>query len=140
MSKLPTKPSAAIRLALADLRKVEEDPSYTVRMDWWHWPISEGVCAVCLAGAVMAKTLGAPRDDIGPSRLASMGVIAPYERDVLVSLDSFRCGFVEQGLSEFYRRTIETSVHVTPPQYEKDPEGFHAAMNELADALEKEGH
>lgn len=58
---LPDLPSALIRFALADLALVEADPRYFVEMGDWHYP-SAGTCEVCLAGAVMAKSLGTSPD------------------------------------------------------------------------------
>lgn len=59
MSVLPEKLSALIRVAVADLEKVESDRQYKVKMSSWHCPVA-GRCEVCLAGAVMAMSLGAP--------------------------------------------------------------------------------
>lgn len=62
-TKLPEKPSELLKLAMLDLEKVEADPRYRVDMGEWHKP--NGRCSVCLAGSVMAKTLGLPpnKDD-----------------------------------------------------------------------------
>lgn len=58
-TQLPDKKSELIRLAIADLEKCEQDPNYTIDMTRWHEPRYDGVCQVCLAGSVMAKTLNA---------------------------------------------------------------------------------
>jgi hypothetical protein len=140
---LPTVPSQLIRLALADLRKVEEDPKYTVNMGSWHEgdPYHDAICPVCLAGAVMAKTIGVSRDeDVTPSDLMRFGRISKADRDALVALDFFRTGNVAQGLEELGVHIPSFPDDADIPPYGQDREGFHAAMNQLAANLEAEGH
>jgi hypothetical protein len=61
--RLPNKLSALLRIAVKDAKACEADPRYKLAMDTWHTPRSPGgVCEVCLAGSVMAKTLGLRRD------------------------------------------------------------------------------
>lgn len=60
--QLPAVVSELIELALNDLELVEEDERYVVNMERWHEPELTGVCAVCLAGAVMASTLNTAPD------------------------------------------------------------------------------
>jgi hypothetical protein len=60
MKRAPKKLSEAMRMALKDLYDVELDPRYTVSMGDWHKSslvTADGSCAVCFAGAVMAKTI-----------------------------------------------------------------------------------
>lgn len=59
------KPSELIKLALRDLEAAEKSERYVVSMDEWHEPITDyndakptKKCVVCLAGSVMAGTLG----------------------------------------------------------------------------------
>ena len=98
---LPTKPSELIRVALADLRECEADDRY--RVDMWDLHSSrkgqrgQMVCHVCLAGAVLAQTLGAPRN-----RSISGRDLARYRssvQDRLRALDYFRRGEIKAGLS-----------------------------------------
>jgi hypothetical protein len=146
MNTLPDKPSALIRLALADLRKVEQDPSYEVDMNMWHVPRrSEGVCSVCLAGAVMAKTFNAPRSlDCTPAGLATWLHLDRGTSERIASLDYFRRGHIHGGLVDFYGdwrpewESIDRFRDV--PGYYQDKEGFHAAMENLAADLEQAGH
>ncbi len=59
MTDLPNKLSDILTIALEDLDRVEADPTYSVDMGNWHYNNTDnGRCEVCLAGAVMAKTLG----------------------------------------------------------------------------------
>lgn len=139
MSKrLPDKPSELIRLALADLRKVEADELYEVNMNLWHAPMhSKPVCAVCLAGAVMAMTLGAkPWTDMLPSFYKGKTTRK------LSALDSFRIGEVDFALVTLGIDVTALSQKVANRgivPYHINREGFHFQMLELADALEGAG-
>lgn len=136
MTNLPDKPSALIRLALADLRKCEADPAYEIDMDAYHQP-EHGKCVVCLAGAVMACDLDVSR----------FRVFAPasFERSIamkLIALNQFRTGDVTCGLNvlKLPDNTIappNLDRCVTP--YDVDQEMFYMDMAKLADDLEKAG-
>lgn len=52
--------SDVLELALRDLKMVEKDEKYEVKMTEWHQPISYSKCQVCLAGSIMAKSLKVP--------------------------------------------------------------------------------
>ena len=93
-SLLPDLPSAILRIALEDLEKVSKDSLYIVNPHEWHQP-QPGInpCHVCLAGAVMAKTLKVP-----PSETR-----APLDYDLnlrakLKFIDSVRIQDVYEGL------------------------------------------
>ena len=140
-STLPTQPSALIRLALADLRACEADDRYVVDMSDWHRPAYDDdreVCAVCLAGAVLAQTLGAPHE-----HAISTAGLAEYGCDVqgpLLALDRFRRGEISAGLDWLHHDQSELSEewqqYASEVVYDKsDPEAFHARMNSLADYL-----
>jgi len=136
MTTLPNTPSELIRVALADLRKVEVDERYKVDMGWWHKIDGAAPCSVCLAGAVMAKTLEVPiTSDIHPR------VFGQEITDRLYALGYFRTGTVNMG---FYRLDIHRPPHipeaVTIPEYADGREPFHAAMNEMANQLKKAGY
>ena len=55
-----TKLSDLLEIAQRDLKQIEKDPRYLVRMGTWHSAARDGKCAVCLAGAVMAVSLEIP--------------------------------------------------------------------------------
>lgn len=130
---LPHVPSALIRLALADLRKVEAMPeTYRVDMGTWHAPELNGTCVVCFAGAVMANTLGAPRD-----RSFSQYGFGEHNFTALDALDDFRLGCVIRGARCLDARPVEFEREV--PEYSDDRPGFHAALHALADAFERSG-
>lgn len=145
---LPRKPSALITLALDDLEKVEGDSKYRINMNTWHTvstvtsDVGVGtVCTVCLAGAVMAKTLGARADrDNQPECYASTAVL--YK---LFALNCFRVGNVIDGLwsmgyrKEAYDVRWRRGKTRRVPDYALDPVGFKRAMRRLVSVLEKEG-
>lgn len=69
MSKLPDSLPDLIELAVADARRVVKDKRYRLDMFDWHWYNEDfdRRCHVCLAGAVMAKTLGTdPKETCTP--------------------------------------------------------------------------
>lgn len=59
-SELPACLCGLLRRAVEDAMAVEEMPGYKLNMGVWHMP--NGVCQVCMAGAVMARTLKVERD------------------------------------------------------------------------------
>lgn len=61
MAELASKLSEALTQALTDLEACETDETYVIDQSVWHaWNAESQRCAVCLAGATMAKTLGVP--------------------------------------------------------------------------------
>ena len=139
---LPSTPSELIRLALEDLRACERDDRYEVDM-WDLHNSREGqrgqmVCHVCLAGAVLAQTLGVPRD-----RSICGRDLARYRssvQDRLRALDHFRLGEISAGLSylgyDVDKLSEEWQQYARKSRYNPaDPEAFHVRMNNLADYL-----
>lgn len=134
---LPDKPSALIRVALADLRAVENSPNYDVNMALWHCPAvdADDTCTVCFAGAVMAQRLGA---DLNESSCPLDYDQETYDK--LVALNKFRQGKLGYGLGlmdiplpEGFKR----NWHVV--EYETDREQFHEDMHNVASYLEEHG-
>ncbi len=88
-------PSVLIGEALADLIKTEESPDYHVNMNVWHHTAPyfddgglphKGACTVCMAGAVMAQTLGA-----SPLRNMAPGHFSEVDGELLNAIDCARC-------------------------------------------------
>lgn len=135
---LPDKPSALLRVALADLRLVEADPRYKVNMAEWHTANpGDGICHVCLAGAALAKTVGHPRED------ARWGEFGGRLESQLEALNDFRRGDVEMAFDQLNLRAAPGDQ--IPPDreiadYNDHPEGFHAQLLQLADELEAAGY
>jgi hypothetical protein len=136
MSRLPDKLSELIRVALADLRKVEADPRYIVNMANWH-VAREGRCEVCLAGAVMAGTLG-----VDPQRTASPFEFCDDElENKLDALDWVRMGNVGNANWAVTEQAVDPEFipNENVPAYHDGPEAFHAALSDLANRLEEKG-
>ena len=137
--KLPSVPSALIRLALADLAKVEADPQYVVDMNEWHMPHEDGLCHVGLAGAVMAGSVG-----IAPHQSFDFWVIGDVMRGQMLALDTFQAGDASIALqlmglhNDLQDLTgLEDDVRATP--YYRDSIVWHRNMNAMADMLEAKG-
>src|SRR5688572_23601272 len=116
MSTLPKVPSALIRLAIADLEKCEATPGYIVDMAFWHYPAKQ--CWVCLAGAVMAMSLGADASaDMEPSDYVD-------ERNKLLAINNFRRGYIEEGLAQLgLDRPEGVPAYLSVPYYSDDKVG-----------------
>lgn len=136
---LPNKPSKLIRLALADLEKIERSKRYRVDMGQFHNPIDTKPrraveadrCAVCFAGSVMAKTAGAPR-----GRWLFPVDYDPDTHMKLVALDRFRLGDIIIGLVSMGLAPIEEEERAIC-HYDVDPKQFKRDMRKLADDLEE---
>ena len=128
LTLLPNDPSELIRLAIADLEKVERSHRYRVDMRVWHEPY-RGVCSVCLAGAVMAATLGTTRSQSLIYRDFSDEV-----RNKLLALDYFRIGSISKGFKYLGIESDLDNVPICP--YDDEPDQFKRDMLELADTLE----
>lgn len=126
------KPSELIRLAMTDLVKCEADDRFKIEMDTWHeYDEEDNVCKVCLAGSVMAQTLGAERTrDHDPFDMDEW-----TER--LEALEEFRTGDVDDGLE--YMEIEDAGLNRKVTDYHEDPVAFKADMGRLADDLEKAG-
>lgn len=135
--RLPEKPSALIRLALADLAMCVEDPAYRIVMgSYWHMPGSE--CFVCLAGSVMAQTLHTlPHEYDNPEKYDG------HTKSRLYALNYFRLGYWQKGLEEMdaYEPGILPAdadmLHVVP--YCDDSYRFEAGMERMAAHFESVG-
>ena len=131
---LPDKPSELIRLSLADLALCAADPKYRIDMGKWHEPNGH-VCEVCQAGAVIAQSLGAPRNaSFHPEDF-------PEFAGKLLALDQLRLGDVSEAL-EYLGRPLsgDTALDRAITPYNQDPGAFMADMRELAGDLERVGY
>lgn len=138
--------SAVIRAALDDLAKVEADPRYVVDMNTWHGP-GMGGCHVCLAGAVMAGSMGVPIKQhisapivaVAVSPKGMQGDVADGALSRLMALDMVRSGDISDAL---------IWIGATPPKgvwrsavtpYSVDHAIFKHDLLAVAAALEAEG-
>jgi hypothetical protein len=132
-TKLPDKPSELIRVALEDMRALEEDTRYRIDMGAWHHP-GPVFCHVCAAGAVMARRLG-----VGPATKTSPSDFDDETSRKLFALDCFREGQVLIGLIrlDIAPGNYPLDVRITP--YEVHREAFYRDMEALAAMLEGVG-
>lgn len=136
MNILPKTPSKLIRLALKDLASVARDRRYLVDMSIWHsgkvW--SHDQCVVCLAGSVMARSLGA---NIGSRKLP---VQFPDNFSQLCALNLFRSGDVRVGIRTLCIDCPAGLRDRSVPRYSpEDPQPFRRAMFRMARRLESLG-
>ncbi len=126
MKELPEKPSELIRVALADLEKCEDDPELVIDMGDWVVPTplsGFSLCEVCLAGAVMVKSL-----DCDTGRRWTPHDLEPegYRNSVsgkLFALNDFRMGAVHNGLRY-------CGIEDDDPRYKNVPPSFHVGSFE----------
>lgn len=148
MNTLPDKPSELIKVALADLKKAEQDPRYKINMGAWHTGRKyqgETTCKVCFAGAVIAFSLGA---NLNEMMLPSL--FDEVTRYKLFFLNRARDAKSVGELLVRWRLFIHKSLHNKVDKnarkalpaaidYEDDVEGFHKRMNKVAKILEELG-
>ena len=131
-----TRLSDLIAIALTDLEACEADPYYEIDMGHWHGtPPFRTTCHVCLAGAVMAKT-------VGVFLLASVE-FAEFDwqsQAKFKALDLIRRGRVAaalahlgEGLPLLRRRRISVT------SYGSDPAAFKSDMRRIAATLAEAG-
>lgn len=101
---LPDKPSALIRLALADLEATEKMPEYHINMREFHEGMisTEFKCEVCFAGAVMARTI-----KVSPFMNAMPDDFDDATEAKLNALDAFRSGDIEAAFVYLDIATLE---------------------------------
>jgi len=130
---LPDKPSDLIELALADLIKCERSPKYEIDMSFWH--AANGICTVCLAGSVMAQSLG-----VSYNKNSLPSYFESDEKSKLRALDCLRNGNVEQAFSslgKYYADGEKFGREITT--YSSSPGKFKRQMRKLARDLRAGG-
>lgn len=95
MFTIPATLGEFLELAYADMKELEVDPRYAVRLEDWHQP-RHGVCHICLAGAVMARRFGAV-----PDQEVADEDYAPPVQKLLQSLDLLSRGAVGRAATRF---------------------------------------
>ncbi len=135
---LPDKLSALVQHALADLRLCEADPAYAIHMNDWHSPSTFFKnCEVCLAGAVMAKTLESDsREYTVPDNF-----ITGLEYK-LYAINALRRGQVDLALSSMGLEKTDKmadmySLNRPIVGYRNHEETFHTQMHVLVNDLEE---
>lgn len=137
---LPDKPSALIRVAMADLKKCERDPRYTIDMMQWHeFDEMENTCAVCFAGAVMAKSLKVA-DPLDSKNYTDPFKFGGDTQRKLQALNQLRAGEIDNGLRLLrVSRPAEVPMTIFVERYENKPKQFHRQMEAMAAMLEGHG-
>ncbi len=82
----PTKLSELIRDAVHDAQEIEKREGYVLNMNAWH-VLVDGVCRVCMAGAIMVCRLGVKREVYARPENFSKRV-----DDLLLAVDAVRVG------------------------------------------------
>lgn len=140
--------SAVIRVALEDLARVEADPRYEVNMGVWHDNFGHGRCHVCLAGAVIAGTMGvpptqkisAPEDAVSLYTRKEMSeAVADGVQTRLTALDFVRIGDIGYALIWADQRPPKDIEWPPVTPYEDDPAAFRRDLLAVAAALEERG-
>ena len=133
MTKLPDKPSKLLKLALNDLKKVEKDDNYRVDMDNWHNSM-EGICYVCLAGAVMAKTLKIDKEvNFHPDLEEDFDI---YKK--LYALDSLRMGYLKLASKDLEFQLPKGMKDIPITDYHISQKRFKKGIRKLIRKLKKE--
>lgn len=156
--RLPKKPSALIRLAIEDLKKAEKSKLYTIDMGRYHsgaeynpGTCSLPPCIICMAGAVIAFSLGAP-----PTKSLTPSDFSEEVDTALEAINHLRAGSIGYALeelgtpktkiakaykafgfpknAEFWEAEIDTVT-----DYADDSRKFKKEMLAMADTLESVG-
>ena len=137
----PSLPSHVLQLAMKDFEEVSLDDDYEINMSLFHKPNGgyNNTCSVCLAGSVMAKSLGVP---IGFS--ASPGMFDEATAEKLEALDLLRTGDVCIALTHMgyapEEYGINTSFHFKVDDYHPyRHQEFVDRMGELVKFLQEKG-
>lgn len=143
--KLPEKLSDCVKVALADLAKIEKlKKSYIIAMESsFHDPMGSfgnkaNKCVVCFAGAVMSQTLNTPlEDDVAPQNFSN------YNGKRLHALDNLRQGSISSAIQEVYGidniLPKYTDFNVSVKSYSEDKSKFKSDMKNVEKLLRKLG-
>lgn len=136
MKMLPNKPSELILVALADLEAVEQDGRYHVEMMFWHEPsYSTGLCEVCLAGAVMARSLGTDSSTFAIPRSFDTKTSTKLE-----VLNDFCQGIIKASIENLgFQHPLCIPARRKMTRYWQSKSEFKRDMRNLASDLAREG-
>ncbi len=137
MTDLPNKLSDLLDLALVDLRRVEADPTYGVKMEFWHCKV-DGCCSVCLAGAVLAKTVGLSiYKQISSHNIGELDCYGTKLSVKMQALDDVRRSDVRSALRRMGQDTLNAPSTGYVPPYGQP--GFYEALDAIALKLREVG-
>jgi hypothetical protein len=142
IEKLPDRPSALVRAALADIEECERDQRYSIESidefwerQWHRLSKDRATCNVCAAGAVMAKSLY-----VNWGETCTPDDFEQDTRKKLMALNEFRQGDIHTALVHimgYAKNPLEVERRITP--YAQSRRLFFRQMNLLADDLEAHG-
>ena len=136
--RLPDKPSELIRVALEDVKKVENTPGYKVNLHEWNEVRRDGLCHVCLGGSVLVQRCGAKNGE-SPGVLLEQKRIDHETYRKLYALDYFRWGNVKAGLDEMGISSVDLPGQLLVTDYKNGPAAFFHDMENVARVLEARG-
>ena len=139
----PATLADALALAIADARNLDHE-KYWPNAGIWHTPSPReiggvaGLCQVCLAGAVVAGTLGFPKDSpasVSPQTFISSQVLLPW-KNVLFAIDNARLGSWHAAWGHFYDMHAPADLYSLPVPEFREFCGWDQ-MNDHIDSLER---
>lgn len=124
-------------LAVQDLESVIPADMYRVQMSDWHAPLETAtgnrVCRVCLAGAVMARSLGA-----SPDQYALPKYYPQKTERALRAIDEFRGGNIRRAF-KLRRMTWSGAEHWDMPIFDdREPQEYINKMWQIVAKLRDE--
>lgn len=134
MSKLPDTLHELLEVAIRDLKAVDKSEDYEIDMTVWYH--TNDKCKVCMAGAVMAKTL-----NFGPESF-DLGDIWDEEGEKFMIIDDLRLCNIEISYNRLYNeqlsfqmkqeiRTFQASLHSHLGFGENNRDHFFEQLDEI---------
>lgn len=147
---LPDKPSEIVEIALHDLEVCENSPAYEIDMSrWYDTTIEEGVCRVCLAGAVLASRM--VQGELIPRQITNLYSIGIGDKEASKYdfLDRVRLMdelFLSGKNWVFYPNPMllesmtQFFAQEPPVRYEDNPQAFKMRLRYFIKHLKADGH
>lgn len=124
-----------LETGLNDLHAAYKDPSYIIDMGEWHRPLlpgQDGTCRACLAGAVMAMSLGTPRSQMV---IPEFFCDDPGVPEALHALDYMRMGNLGDAFAARQMPIPSLTYWETPTYSDVDHDMYIVDMLDLVDFL-----
>lgn len=144
---LPDKLSDLLELAIDDVAKCSRDSRYEIDMGMWHQPQSNGSCLVCMAGAVMAKTMEVPVGTYSSPGCYYLNEAEKWRKlGAINSIRTGRFGFIEIGIGliavnlmrdQYEKQNLKRLQHF--PKDKAARRKWYAAWRKFAQYLRSEG-
>lgn len=125
------KLSDLMEVAIKDLRLVErQKKTYRIWMGDWHEPKSDGKCAVCLAGSVMAKTMHIPSEVYA---VPGCAILSQGDSERLKAVNESRTGSIYSALSSMAMADVlyadkRADVYGSSAQERRDAVKWYAGL------------